>query len=147
VGILGTYVGRHKVTLRDVVLEDNIQWALSARTLVATNLLAHGNAPGGFYAITAATARIDGGDVSGNLAAVAIQGNKLRLDGVTVTGNAGIGLDATRSLRLVNGTATGNDAGGAGIDIRSATTPRLVGSTCGRSSDENGVAWGVCTAD
>jgi len=147
VGILGTYSGRHRVTLSDVVFEDNLQWALSARTLVATNLIARNNAPGGFYAITAASARIDGGDISSNLAAVALQGGRLRLDGVTVTGNTGMGVDATRSLRLANGTATGNNAGGAGIDIRSASRPRLFTATCGRSSDESGVTWGVCAGD
>lgn len=69
------------------------------------------------------------------------------LDGVTVTGNTGLGIDATRSLRLANGAATGNDAGGAGIDIRSANRPRLLAATCGRSSDESGVPWGMCVGD
>ena len=66
---------------------------------------------------------------------------------MTVHGNTGMGVDATRPLRLANGTATGNDAGGAGIDIRSANRPRLFAATCGRSSDESGVPWGVSAGD
>jgi hypothetical protein len=146
VGILGTYAGRNKVTLADVTFEDNGQWALSARNLIATNLVVRGNAPGGFYAIAASTARISGSNISDNLT-VGIQGNTLRLDGVTVTGNTGAGIVATRRLRLVDSVATGNDAAAAGVDIRSDRRPHLVASTCGRSADENGVPWGVCTGD
>lgn len=145
VGILGSYAGRTKVTATDVVLDDHQQWALSTRSLKAVNLSVRGNA-GPLFVVSAATGRIDGGEISDN-GGLALTGGRLRLDGVSVTGNVGPGVRASRTLRLVDSTVTGNGTGGSGIDLLSERRPKLTNSTCGRSEGPTGAPWGVCAND
>jgi hypothetical protein len=72
---------------------------------------------------------------------------RARLSGLVATNNAGLGVWLGGSGRFIDSTITGNDAAADGIDLLSIGRPRVIGGTCGRSANQDGVPWGVCAGD
>jgi hypothetical protein len=77
----------------------------------------------------------------------------LVLTGLTANDNGGAGVLSARGGILIDSSLAGNDGGGIGVDVGTERRPRLVRTTCGKSSQTQsngfswGPPWGVCTND
>lgn len=104
--------------------------------------------------------------VSATNSSSGIVGGKIKGTEISVSGNTDSGVASTKAVRLAQLTASGNGVGvwagrtrledstlsGNGIDIASASKPRLELTDCATSRKlENDVAtgetWGICTSD
>lgn len=133
-------------TLTDVTATDNVL-AMDVRKLRGSNLTVTGCTGGSAYCVETKVGKVDGFQITGNAASLAIFQitRSLTLENSTVSGNeAPIGLLSYRRLQLENSTVTGH-----GVDLVSGTRPRVTNSTCtlssGPSIDHPG--WDVCTDD
>ena len=147
VGILGgaTPDSHTRVNATNTVIENSLQWALSASKLLAEGFTVTGTGQNSLYAVATLSLRGTLIDVSNN-DAVGIFTRKLKATNLTANGNTRVGVDA-RTIKLEDSTLTGNNAAGAGIDVRSLRKPRLINTTCGRSADNDGATWAVCAND
>jgi hypothetical protein len=131
-GVFDRY--RDRVKLRNVTLSSNAMYGL----ITGPSGLRPGRVRG--RNVTA-----DGNGRAG------IEGSRVAIRGIHATDNAYSGVIGG-CVKLADGTVTGNGASGfAGyeqVDIASfVCRPALPGVTCDHSSDDVGVAWGVCALD
>ncbi len=117
--------------LTGVVASSN-RYGIITNRLMAKGLDASGNAEFGIALASGGTRAVDVtangcGDVG-----VLVLG-PAKFEGLTANGNGGPGIAAAADLLLVSSTVTGNNGAGAGYDIL-ATSPRLQGTTCGKSA-------------
>ena len=145
-GIVGNgHLRRQSLRVEDVDLEDNggvavlsLKSFVFARnvTVTGTGFEHVGNPPGGTIAIH--TYR-------------GLFGKNL-----TVSNNGGWGIIVSGRLKLIDSVVTGNNGGGTGIDIVAYRRPRLIDSTCGKSTGRRPKqvhpvlelgSWGVCAGD
>jgi hypothetical protein len=84
---------------------------------------------------------------------VSVSPRPFTLTGFTATGNGGAGILSFRGGVLIDSLLVGNNGGGIGVDVGTERRPRLLGTTCGKSSQTFnlgftwGPPWGVCAND
>lgn len=158
-----------RATVSDVTVR-NGRYGISGRYARLANVVATNNSA---YGIATLSLRLDGPvDSSGN-PGTGVGTSRLSGRGLTVNGNGGDGLSKgsgvsgsflARELvaqnnggagvisiggaRFIDSNITGNNGGGVGADIALGRQPRLMSSTCGKSTMTNFTGtWGVCTND
>lgn len=130
----------------DVITNDNATSGIQAPIIRATNVTANGNVEYGLIAVK--RLRGEGVTTSGNGEEGIESLGPASLTNFVATGNGGPGIAADRRVRLVGSTVTGNGTLGDGIDIAAHRRPRLVDTTCGRSSNpDTSASWDVCSGD
>jgi hypothetical protein len=137
--VIGLWARVGKLT--DVVASENLGNGLVADRLRLTNVEASANSAEGILATTMTGADVR---VEGNLGGFGgVVASKVSLTRATVTGNGGDGIRAARHLLVRDGVVTGN----AGTDLSVPRRPRVIETTCGSSSDQQGGDWDVCAND
>jgi hypothetical protein len=166
----GIYVGMTRLTVQDVVLQQNgfgsgnLAIDASVGRLYVSNVTADSSVSG-------KRIRADHLTITRNGDGNCIMGDRLAGSDITVTGchtgvtadvvkvtrldasnNFTIGVSA-RKVKLVDSTVTGNIWIGYPLDILSDTMPKLTNTTCGTSAQPAdtppyfGATWGVCADD
>ncbi|HEY2386411.1 MAG TPA: hypothetical protein VGK30_05585 [Candidatus Binatia bacterium] len=146
-----------KMKISDVVVDGNgwgifsrYEYSLKLKNVTVSNSVEYGITMGspvlGKGAISAKNLTVDDNGKIG------VEGQKVSINGVHATGNGYSGVVGTTRVRLKNGVVSGNGAQGfAGFERVDVTSflkaPKLLDVACDHSSNDVGVAWGVCGLD
>jgi hypothetical protein len=135
-----------RVVIANVTIEGSLEVALGGKLIRAVGLRVRNTVPTDGLAVLAD--RLLGSDIEvTNNGSTGILARRIKATNLVATDNGDQGILALERAILVDSTVTGNQADGAGIDIESGRRPKLSNSVCGRSSDRDGVSWGVCAGD